>query len=154
MYVFTVFACSNVNNSFWILLRETVHIFHIRKETSLYWYVVEGSRILAFLYPACSPSVSSRTQVHWTNFFCFKYRYLLRDYFEYSGYSFRAFHAFEGTTNSLNCFYCRKNLPLDLEEGVLQALCLQALGQVIAHWYFDRQHGNCLYISILCHLTF
>lgn len=33
--------------------------------------------------------------------------------------------------NLLELFYCRRNLPVDLAEGVLRALCLQALGQVI-----------------------
>lgn len=28
-------------------------------------------------------------------------------------------------------YYCRRNLPVDLAEGVLRALCLQALGQVL-----------------------
>lgn len=28
---------------------------------------------------------------------------------------------------------CRKDLPLDLTEGVLRALCMQALGQVLIY---------------------
>ena len=48
-------------------------------------------------------------------------------------------------------FDCRRNLPVDLAEGVLRALCLQALGQVLTsslHRYRYELLG-CLWIMFM-----
>lgn len=42
-------------------------------------------------------------------------------------------------------FPCRRNLPVDLAEGVLRALCLQALGQVRAFSLNLDEMLGCLY---------
>lgn len=42
-------------------------------------------------------------------------------------------------------YTCRRNLPKDLQEGVLEAVSIQALGQVILC------RGNCDQMSVLIH---
>lgn len=95
-----------------------------RKQTSCRWYLFKGCWISGLCCQTCSSTVTRRTQV------C---KYLM-DAMDWLSHFF-----FVCTLNSLLCSFdvyyfgsdCRRNLPVDLAEGVLRALCLQALGQVL-----------------------
>lgn len=110
-------------------LIDIIFEFSIRVQTNIYWFAFEGSWIFRFCCQTCSPSVPTWRQVCWNSSL------------KTTTYSFQMNLSFQVilTTNFMlwkvkltpeNIHYCRKDLPLDLAEEVLEALCLQALGQV------------------------
>lgn len=99
----------------------------IREQTSFCWYFFEGSRIFGFRCPTCSPSVPPWTQVGTRNY-CFIH-YCMPTFLLFLWVT-TFFLLFKVKLTTATIAYCRKDLPLDLAEGVLQALSLQALGHV------------------------
>ena len=95
-----------------------------RKQTSFCWYLLKGSWVSWLCCKACSSTVAWRTEV------C---THVIQSV---------DCHTVSCNLNNLLLFYffCitpltvgsdfRRNLPVDLTEGVLRALCLQSLGQV------------------------
>ena len=88
-----------------------------RKQTNFYWYLPKGFWISGLRSQTCSSTATCRTQVctylDCPIFVLFNLNNLLHSFdVYYSGFDFR------------------RNLPVDLAEGVLRALSLQALGQV------------------------
>lgn len=67
---------------------------------------------------------------------------------------YKPLHDLKGYSCSLGyCSNYRRNLPVDLAEGVLRALCLQALGQVLVYSSMDiiDELLGCIYLNIKLH---
>lgn len=110
-------------------LIDIVFEFSTRVQTTIYWFAFEGSRIFRFCYQTCSPSVHTWTQVCWNSSSNITaYSFLMNLSFQVNLTINFMLWKVKLTPGTIN--YCRKDLPLDLAEGVLEALSLQALGQV------------------------
>ena len=94
-----------------------------RKQTGFCWYLLKGCWISGLCCQTCSSTVACGTQV--STYVMYAINWLSHFFFVYNLnsllYSFDI-HYFGSDF--------RRNLPVDLVEGTLRALCLQALGQV------------------------